>query len=200
MKIQSIGDLITNSSTEVFTIIDSGTIDTIKEIVSTLAGPEVLEKIDIKLDYCEMIQENIDEIIDYFADIKDVNLRKLENKDDEDDENDERIAYRLIATYIDKDIIENHFVSPFRYRHWDVQSKEYVHDEEVEPYNTEDLNGVTAESFMEDIVESINDGREWKYYPSVVAIVKDKDDEKAKAVAGVIPNLPFICDHEASYC
>ena len=110
MKIQSIGDLITNSSTEVFTIIDDSTISTIKEIVSTLAGPEILEKIDIKLDYCEMILENIDEIIDQFDGNNDVDLRKLEN--DEECEKDERIAYRLIATYIDKDIIENHFPSP----------------------------------------------------------------------------------------
>lgn len=198
MKIQSIGDLITNSSTEVFTIIDSGTIDTIKEIVSTLAGPEILEKIDIKLDYCEMILENIDEIIDQFSDDYEVNLRKLEN--DEECEKDERIAYRLIATFIDKDIIENHFDTPFRYRHWDEKASKYVHDEEVKPYNTEDLNGVTAKSFIEDFVETINDGRDWRYYPSVVAIVKDKDDEKAKAVAGVIPRLPFVCDHEATYC
>jgi len=198
MKIQSIGDLITNSSTEVFTVIDDSTIDTIKEIVSTLAGPEILEKIDIKLDYCEMILETIDEIIDQFSDSNEVDLRKLEN--DDECEKDERIAYRLIATYIDKDIIENHFDTPFRYRHWDDETCKYVHDEEVEPYSIEDLNGVTAKMFIEDIVESINEGREWKYYPSVVAIVKDKDDKKATDVAGVIPSLPFICDHEASYC
>ncbi len=198
MKIQSIGDLITNSSTEVFTIIDDSTISTIKEIVSTLAGPEILEKIDIKLDYCEMILENIDEIIDQFDGNNDVDLRKLEN--DEECEKDERIAYRLIATYIDKDIIENHFPSPFRYRHWDEEASKYVHDEEVEPYNIEDLNGVTAKMFIDDFVENINEGREWRYYPSVVAIVKDKDDEKAKAVAGVIPSLPFVCEHEATYC
>lgn len=197
IKIQSIGDLITNSSTEVFTIIDENTINTIKNVVSIIAGEEVVNRFEFKLDYCECIENRVDEIIEYLLD------NDIEFVEDPDETDNEK-AKRIIASCIDLDIIEYHYnligaggvAKVFMYEGYG--EGKFKKTDEVTPYNEEVC------SFLKDnivnILDMCNDSHEWQEYPSIVVIPKDKHNKKDVEIANTIARLPFLCNHEATYC
>lgn len=197
IKIQSIGDLITNSSTEVFTIIDENTINTIKNVVSIIAGEEVVNRFEFKLDYCECIENRVDDIIEYLLDSDDIEF--VEDPDETDNEK----AKRIIASCIDMDIIKYHYNlagdgadKAFMYEGY--SEWKFKKTDEVTKYNEEVC------SFLKDnivnILDMCNENHEWQNYPSIIVIPKDKHSKKDAEIANAIARLPFLCNHEATYC
>ena len=194
IKIQSIGDIITNSSTEVFTVITEGTIDSVKDIVASIGGQAIVDKFEFKLDYCEAIENLVSEIIESLSDKIDFDPKEKE----------EETAKRIIASCVDQDIINYHYnlvgedgiAKPFLY---DTYSPgKYKKDDVVEPYDKG-----TCEYIKENIariIDDINDDNSWQNYPSLVVLPKDKSSESDKELAEKISNLPYLCDHTASYC
>lgn len=68
IQIQSIADIITNSSTEVYTVVDSNTIETIKSIADSLLGKgEADKRFNFKLDWASSDRlDYLDEIEDLY--------------------------------------------------------------------------------------------------------------------------------------
>ena len=56
-KIKSKTDVITNSSTEVFTIVDEGLITRLQDLVDRLLGPGASKRFEFKLDYKSVFEE-----------------------------------------------------------------------------------------------------------------------------------------------
>jgi len=183
IKVQSVGDIITNSSTEVFTIIDEDVIKDIMKVVEVLAGPEYVDKFVYKLDYIEMITERFDEIGQMLID----SGAELEVDPEGDWDFVEPYVYRIIKSVIDEDIIKWH----------------YDHGVPEELKDAEPLDESLAEVIKENIYkccEDANENHEWKQYPSLMIVPKDPSDKKLVEMAKTLEHLPFIANHEASYC
>lgn len=56
-KIKSKTDVITNSSTEVFTIVDQGLITRLQNLVDKLLGPGASKRFEFKLDYKSVLED-----------------------------------------------------------------------------------------------------------------------------------------------
>lgn len=66
IKVQSCTDIITNSSSEIFTIYDKNGLETFKEIISTLVGEDFDKVFTLHLD----IRDNDDWLIDRYNESK----------------------------------------------------------------------------------------------------------------------------------
>ena len=72
MKIKSKTDVITNSSTEVFTVVDDSLLSKLQTLVDELLGPGASERFEFKLDYrqvfAELYEDNVKSLNEFMKD------------------------------------------------------------------------------------------------------------------------------------
>lgn len=184
IKIQSEGDLITNSSTEVFTIVDENTIKSIRDIVVLLVGEEYADQFDYYLDYCEVIEGRSGEIAEMLLG---EGINVPEYIDSESDYKTlETYAYELIKNGVDEGV-------------WRMHYKDSPALKRVENAAKLDYASFLKENLPR-LCDDTNQGHDWQYYPSVVIIPKHPESEHDKKVAEKLMHLPYLCNHEATYC
>ena len=198
LKIQSIGDLITNSSTEVFTIIDEETITSIKNVMTLLGGKKLVERFDFFLDYCEAIDSNAETLVEAIESEYDGKLPEFDSEED--------FMKEAILAVVDPRIIQYHYnlvdektgeTKPFVYSEWDGDSKYLVPVKEIKDQKLKDY----LKENLYKLCDDLNGGSSgWSYYPTVCVFPKDQSNTKDKEIASVAMGLPFLCSHTASYC
>lgn len=200
LRIQSIGDLITNSSTEVFTIIDKDVIEDIKNVMKLFGGEELVGRFDFFLDYCEVIESYSSSIIEEIKSEYD-GVLPADAYDNEDD-----FMLRIIATIVDPRVIEYHYnlvdentgeKKPFVYSTWKEDSNYMV---PVEPIKDHGLEQFLRDNIYE-YCDNLNENScEYYYYPTVCVFPKDPTNSRDVEIAKTASHLPFLCSHTASYC
>jgi len=198
LKIQSIGDLITNSSTEVFTIIDEGTINSIKNVMTLLGGKKLVERFDFFLDYCEAIDSNAETLAEAIVSEYDGKLPEFDSEED--------FMKEAILAVVDPRIIQYHYnlvdeksgeIKPFVYSIWDDDPKYLVPVKEIKDQKLKDY----LKENLYKLCDDLNEGSSgWCYYPSVLVFPKDQSSTKDKEIAKAAMGLPFLCSHTATYC
>lgn len=184
IKIQSEGDLITNSSTEVFTVINEDTIKSIRDIVVLLAEEEYANQFEYYLDWCEVIEDRAGEI----ADLMRYDSVEVPEHIDSGSSNKEAwpFACSLIKSVMPEKIWRKHYQNSK-----DINNIEKAEDLECADYIKENIERLCLET---------NEGHDWMMFPNVVIIPKNPNNEKDKKVAETLMHLPFLCDHSATYC
>ena len=198
LRIQSIGDLITNSSTEVFTIIDEDVIKDIKNVMKIFGGEELVDRFDFFLDYCEVIENYSSSIIEELEDSYNGDLPPYEDE--------EYFMKEIIKSIVDPRVIEYHYnliddttkeTKPFVYSTWSEDSKYMVPVEELKDKALVDFLRDHIYEYCDNLNESSSD---YYYYPTVCVFPKDKSNTRDAEIAKTASHLPFLCSHTASYC
>jgi len=174
VKIQSISDIITNSSTEVFMMANESSITAIKELIDAFMGQGFAdENFNVFIDYKSSIVDNYqeDKLLDYIDD-------KLSNNDEDISEDLKKLPKDLnLAT------IYNYFGKEAR----------YLDDKTVIKLTDEQIR--ILDDCCKDYVE-------WYEHPMethVVVIPKDTANEQHVAIANKLSCLADLYDTEAYY-
>lgn len=178
IKIQSISDIITNSSTEVFMMADESSITTIKELIDTFMGQGFAdENFNVFIDYKSAIADNYreDELLDYINDM-------LSNNDEDIPEDLKKLPEDLNRATI--------------YNYLDIDTR-YLDDKTVIKLTDEQIK------ILDDCCKDYVGSREYDDCPMetrVVVIPKDTANEQHVAIANKLSGLANLYNTEACYC
>ena len=179
VKIQSISDIITNSSTEVFMIADESSITTIKELIDAFMGQGFAdENFNVFIDYKSAIADSYhaDELFDYINDM-------LSNNDEDIPEDLKKLPKDLnratIYNYLGRDA-----------RYLDDKTVIKLTDEQIK----------ILDDCCKDYIEYLHEHDDCPVETRVMVIPKDTTNEQHATIANKLSDLVNLYDTKACYC
>lgn len=183
IKIQSVGDIITNSSTEVFTVIDSSVVNKMKEFIKVLLGEDAVERFKVDLDaeegFCDLDSEELCEIIE----------GKLSDIDDSID----------FSSIVDEVGGEDDAADMIKFFYYPNNKYLKSCNFDMNKFSNK-LKDALKEIDIIDIVESINEGSDYPTYPNLIVEAVDPSNKKDVEIAKKLASIPYFCETEARYC
>lgn len=179
VKIQSISDIITNSSTEVFMIADESSITTIKELIDIFMGQGFAdENFNVFIDYKSAIVDNCreDGLLDYINDM-------LSNNDEDIPEDLKKLPEDLnratIYNYLGRDA-----------RYLDDKTVIKLTDEQIK----------ILDDCCKDYIDYSHEYDDYPVETRVMVIPKDTTNEQHVTIANKLSGLANLYDTKACYC
>ena len=183
IKIQSISDIITNSSTEVFMIADESSITTIKELIDTFMGQGFAdENFNVFIDYKSAIADNYrgGGLLDYINDV----LLLYNNDEDEDIPKD----LKKLPKDLNRATIYNYLGIDAR----------YLDDKTVIKLTDEQIK--ILDDCCKYYIDYSHEHDDCPVETRVMVIPKDTTNEQHAAIANKLSGLANLYDIKACYC
>ena len=175
MRIQSFIDVITNSSTSVFTWADN--IEGVKRVINgVLKAANSNYTCDDLFDITTEWEDNA------LSDYRDYQIDEAREHIDESPELKELLTSR-----------QEEYDKPYKQRNWDIINKIEDKIVNIVSKNKEEWNIKSLDEW----VESSNEYREYKYSSSYVITSKDPNNEEA---AKMVESINGLFSYDASYC
>ena len=177
VKIQSISDIITNSSTEVFMIADESSITTIKELIDAFMGQGFAdENFNVFIDYKSAIDYRGDELLDYINDM-------LSNNDEDIPEDLKKLPKDLNRATI--------------YNYLGIDAR-YLDDKTVIKLTDEQIK--ILDDCCKYYIDYSHENDDCPVETRVMVIPKDTTNEQHAAIANKLSGLANLYDIKACYC